>query len=106
MNIISQHIDQINLLCELNSVRSLYSFGSVNTERFDAQSDIDFIVDIDDNDPISYSEKYFNLKFNLEDLLKRQIDLLESKAIRNRFLKSEIDRTKVFIYGKRDSDVA
>ena len=106
MNIINQHIDQIKLLCESNSVRSLYSFGSVNTDKFSSESDIDLIVDIDDDDPVSYSEKYFNLKFNLEDLLKRQIDLLESKAIRNRFLKTEIDRTKVFIYGKCDSDVA
>ena len=106
MNIISQHIDQIKVLCEVNSVRSLFSFGSVNTDRFNDESDIDLVVDIDDNDPVSYAEKYFNLKFNLEALLKRQIDLLEQKAIRNRFLKMEIDRTKVFVYGKCDSDVA
>ncbi|OFX21402.1 MAG: hypothetical protein A2041_07530 [Bacteroidetes bacterium GWA2_31_9b] len=99
MKIISQHIDQIVQLCELNKVRTLFAFGSVTTNRFRKDSDIDLVVDIDENDPISYSDKYFNLKFQLENLLKRQIDLLEQKAIRNRFLKSEIDRTKVQIYG-------
>lgn len=100
MKIISQHIDKIIQLCEINKVRTLFAFGSVTTDKFKQDSDIDLVVDIDEKDPISYSDNYFNLKFQLEKLLKRQIDLLEQKAIRNRFLKSEIDRTKVQIYAK------
>jgi uncharacterized protein len=99
MTIIDQNINQIVQLCKTNKVRSLFAFGSVITDKFRPDSDIDLVVDIDDNDPISYSDKYFNLKFQLEEILKRQIDLLEQKAIRNEFLKSEIERTKVQIYG-------
>lgn len=106
MKILNQHIDQIRRLCELNTVKTLFAFGSVTTDKFNTESDIDLVVDIEDNDPISYSDKYFNLKFQLEDVLKRQIDLLEQKAIRNRFLKSEIDRTKVKVYGKGSPDLA
>ncbi len=106
MKVIDQHINQIVLLCEINKVRTLFAFGSVTTEKFSSDSDIDLIVDIEDNDPISYSEKYFNLKFQLEDILKRQIDLLEQKSIRNRFLMSEIERTKVQIYGKGSLNLA
>jgi predicted nucleotidyltransferase len=58
------------------------------------------VVDINENDPISYSDSYFNLKFQLEQLLKRQIDLLEQKAIRNPYLKEQIDTTKILIYGE------
>jgi len=90
----------------MNKVRALFAFGSVTTDRFRPDSDIDLVVDIDDNDPISYSDKYFNLKFQLEDILKRQIDLLEQKAIRNNFLRNEIERTKVQIYGKGSSSMA
>lgn len=100
MNILNQYIDKIIKLCEINKVNALFAFGSVTSEKFRPESDIDFVVDIKDNDPISYSEKYFNLKFQLEEIFKRQIDLLEQKAIRNKFLKSEIDRTKVKIYGE------
>lgn len=106
MNVLDQHIDQIKRLCELNKVSTLFAFGSVTTDKFRPDSDIDLVVQIDDNDPISYSDKYFNLKFQLEEILKRQIDLLEHKAIRNSFLKSEIDRTKVLIYGKGSSSMA
>jgi len=97
---IDQHINQIIELCEMNKVRALFAFGSATTDKFRPDSDIDLVVDIDDNDPISYTDKYFNLKFQLEDILKRQIDLLEQKAIRNKYLRSEIERTKVQIYGK------
>lgn len=106
MKILKQHIDQISELCMQNTVRSLFAFGSITSDKFKTDSDIDLVVDIDDNDPISYSEKYFNLKFELEEILNRQIDLLEAKAIRNRYLKSEIDRTKVQIYEKEYTNMA
>lgn len=99
MNIISQHIDQIVNLCQKNKVNSLFAFGSVTTNNFTDESDIDLVVDIEDNDPVSYTDKYYNLKFQLEEILKRKIDLLEMKAIRNRFMKNEIDRTKIQVYG-------
>ena len=99
MNILLKNIDLINNLCDENQVKKLFAFGSVTTDKFHDQSDIDFIVEIDDQDPISYTDKYFNLKFRLEQILHRQIDLLEEKAIRNRFLKDELDRTKVLVYG-------
>jgi len=49
---------------------------------FTDKSDIDLIVDIDSNDPLDYADHYFNLKFALEELLNRQIDLLENKLSR------------------------
>jgi predicted nucleotidyltransferase len=97
---LANHLEQIKLLCASTGVKSLFAFGSVTTEQFDSESDIDLVVDIDDADPIAYSDRYFNLKFQLEDLLKRPIDLLEGKAIKNPYLKQEIDRTKVLVYGK------
>lgn len=106
MNILNYHIEQIKKLCELNKVSTLFVFGSVITDKFRPDSDIDMVVEIEDTDPISYADKYFNLKFQLEKILKRQIDLLEQKSIRNRFLKSEIDRTKVQIYGKGSPNLA
>ena len=97
---IDQHIDQIKQACNNNKVRSLFAFGSVTSNNFRPDSDIDLIVDIDENDPLEYSDYYFNLKFELEKLLNRQIDLLEQKAIKNKYLKEQIDRTKVLVYGK------
>jgi hypothetical protein len=61
-------------------------------------SDIDFIVDIASSDPFEYADNYFNLKFALEELLKRQIDLLENKTIKNPYLRENIDNSKSLLY--------
>ena len=85
-------------LCIKNKVKSLYVFGSVLTNRFNNDSDIDMVVDIDSANPLEYADCYFNLKFALQDLLNRSVDLLENKAIRNNYLRQEIDDSKQLIY--------
>ncbi len=87
-------------LCQQNKVRSLYVFGSVLTDKFNDKSDIDLIVDIDASDPFEYADNYFNLKFALQDIFKRPIDLLENKAIKNPIIRSNIDRSKHLVYAK------
>ncbi|HET6992777.1 MAG TPA: nucleotidyltransferase domain-containing protein [Bacteroidia bacterium] len=92
--------DQITKLCEKYGVKSLYSFGSVNTKTFTENSDIDLVVELKSTDPLEYTDNYFDLKFALEKLLQRHIDLLENKSIRNPFLKKNIDNSKVLVYGR------
>lgn len=93
------HINKIKKLCAENKVRSLFAFGSVTNNQFNPESDIDLIVDIDSEDPLEYSDKYFNLKDELQKLLHRKIDLLENKSLKNPYLRKQIDETKVLIYG-------
>jgi len=82
-------------------VKSLYVFGSVLTDRFDDDSDIDLIVDIESNNPFEYADYYFNLKFALQDLLKRPIDLLEQKAIKNPYILQNIESSKQLLYDRK-----
>ncbi|MEQ8554604.1 MAG: nucleotidyltransferase domain-containing protein [Cyclobacteriaceae bacterium] len=91
--------NELHELCANHNVKSLYSFGSVNTTNFSDESDIDFLVEFSTNDPIEYTEHYFDLKFGLESMFKRPIDLLESKALKNPYLKDNIDKSKVLVYG-------
>ncbi|OFY75579.1 MAG: nucleotidyltransferase [Bacteroidetes bacterium RIFOXYA12_FULL_35_11] len=91
---------EINKLCIKHNVTSLYVFGSVLTDRFNKKSDIDFIVDIESNDPFDYADSYFNLKFALQELLMRPIDLLENKAIKNPYIRKNIDNSKSLVYAK------
>jgi len=95
---LESYIGEIRLLCLKNRVKSLYVFGSVLTDRFTDKSDIDLIVDIDSIDPLEYSDFYFNLKFALEELLKREIDLLESRALKNPYLIENINQSKTLLY--------
>ena len=69
------------------------------TDRFNEESDIDFVVDFDRAKITDYFDNYLNLKYALEDLFKRKVDLLEEQTIRNPYLKKSVDQTKALIYG-------
>jgi len=99
MNIVERNIDRIKRLCNEYKVAKLYLFGSALNDKFENESDIDFIVTFRDIELIEYADNYFDFKFSLEDLLQRQIDLLEEKSIRNPFLKKSINSSKKLIYG-------
>lgn len=100
MNELESHIQQIKHLCAIHDVKSLFAFGSVLNDALKTDSDIDLIVDIDSANPLDYTDNYFAIKFELQELLKRPIDLLEDKAVKNPILKQQIDNTKVLIYGR------
>lgn len=95
---INDYINEINQLCKLHKVKTLFVFGSVITDKFRPDSDVDFIVDINSNDPIEYAENYFDLKFKLQDLLKKPIDLLEHKGLKNNHLIQNINKSKRILY--------
>ncbi|AGC78172.1 nucleotidyltransferase family protein [Nonlabens dokdonensis DSW-6] len=80
-------------------VSTLAAFGSVLREDFNDTSDIDFAIDFNETDPIKYANLYFELKQKLEELFKRKIDLIELRAVKNKFFKEELDKNKVTIYG-------
>ena len=90
--------DQITRLCENHKVRNLFAFGSVLSDTFSENSDIDLVVDFQTADPLDYAESYFALKFSLQELLERPIDLLEQKAIQNKYLLQSINKSKRLIY--------
>lgn len=99
MQLLEHHTENINALCREHKVRRLYVFGSILTNSFHKESDIDLIVDFLDMKVEDYADNYFDFKFSLQDLLKRPIDLLEEKAIKNPYFKRAIDQQRQLIYG-------
>jgi len=100
MNLIDQNIDSIRNLCLKYKVATLFVFGSVLTNRFKKDSDIDLLVDFKDVDLYNYADNYFDLKDALESIFHRNVDLLEDKAIKNPYLRQSIDSSKQLIYGQ------
>ena len=99
MNLIENHNKDIQNLCKAHKVKSLYAFGSILTDEFNSESDVDFIVDFQKLDVLDYGDNYYNLKFALENILKRSIDLLEEKAIKNPYFRKSVNQNKKLIYG-------
>ena len=96
---ILKRLNDFNTLCQEHQVKYLYAFGSSVTDRFDYdKSDIDLLVEIDDNDPIERGEKLISLWDTFERFFNRKVDLLTDSSIRNPFLRKSIDATKILIY--------
>ena len=88
-------------LCRIHKVKSLSVFGSILTDRFNDESDVDLLVDFEPSniDSFDYVTNYFNLKDSLQELLKRKVDLIEYGSNLNPIFKKIIDKKKLTIYG-------
>jgi predicted nucleotidyltransferase len=88
-----------------HKVRELYAFGSVLGTDFNEASDIDLLVNFDSMDVKSYANNYFNLKFSLEDLFNRSVDLVEESALKNPYFKSSISNYRQLVFGGINQDM-
>ncbi len=93
-------LQQIGELCRRHRVRRLYIFGSAARDDFDPQrSDIDFAVEFEPEMPRrGFSDPFFSLLLDLEELLRRKVDLVEIGALRDPLFREELERTRVTIY--------
>ncbi|MCQ2191477.1 MAG: nucleotidyltransferase domain-containing protein [Paludibacteraceae bacterium] len=99
MKIFEKYSSIISELCIKYKVKSLFVFGSVLTDRFNSDSDIDFLVEFNKNEIADYFSNYFDLKNALEDLFKRNIDLVESQSLKNPYFINSVNSTKTLVYG-------
>ena len=101
VQLIKEHFGQLEELCHRYSVKRLEVFGSaVHEERFDAdkKSDLDFLVEFDELEQGTPAKTYFGFLFALQELFGREIDLVESGAIRNPYFLEMINRERTAIY--------
>ena len=96
---LNDYQNSLSALCKQYRVKKLYAFGSVLTERFGKESDVDLLVAFDNIPVEEYADNYFDFKFSLEDIFSRPVDLLEEQAVRNPYLRKNIDHNKQLIYG-------
>lgn len=101
MKLIELNLQRIFDLCRQHRVRTLAVFGSILTDRFNDNSDVDLLVDFEpiEHDKFDYVDNYFGLRDALERLFKRKVDLIEEKGLRNKYFIANVNRTKQLIYG-------
>ena len=97
---LNSHIQQIRELCERNKVERLYAFGSVLTERFSENSNVNFLYTFKKDIPLlDVVDYYFKLQNELEKALNRSVDLTSEKDLTNPYFIKEVNATKQLIYG-------
>ncbi len=101
MKLIELNLQHILDLCRKHNVKTLSVFGSILTDRFNDQSDVDLLVDFKpiDLDTFDYVGNYFSLKDSLERLFNRNVDLIEYGKNLNPIFMAIVDKKKRLIYG-------
>ena len=101
MKLIELNLDKIYELCRKYKVKTLSVFGSILTDRFNDESDVDFSATFyPEEDPLVRGENFLNLYMDLGDLMGRRIDLVDESNLRNPYFIEELEETKQLIYGK------
>ena len=97
---IQRHRAELVRLCERYRVRKLEVFGSAATgENFDPRtSDLDFLVEYQPLESAGYARAYFGLLEDLQNLFHRPVDLVMTRAIRNKYFLRGIASSRTTIY--------
>ena len=83
--------------CKRWSITEFSLFGSVLRDDFRPDSDIDVLVSIDPKAHIGLFE-IAQMGIELEEIIKRPVDLVEKEGLRNPYRRSEILSTAEVIY--------
>lgn len=92
------NIENLKALCMKYNVKSLFAFGSVCTENFNKNSDIDLLISFKPMDYGDYADTYFEITEELEKILKRPVDLITDKSLGNPYFIESLNQTKTPIY--------
>jgi uncharacterized protein len=91
--------DELTRICRQFGVLRLALFGSAARADFDPEtSDLDFLVEFLPMPPREHARSYFGLIQELEQLFMRKIDLVEASAVRNPYIRRNIEATQVAVY--------
>jgi uncharacterized protein len=105
-SIIDPHAAEIPVLCKRYGVHRLELFGSATTDAFDsATSDIDFLVELDST-PLDLFTHYLSLKESLEALYGRNVDLVMTGAMRNKYFIDVVTKTRQLVYVAENTKAA
>lgn len=98
--IFQPNIPKIIELFQKYQVKNAYFFGSVLTEKFDNESDLDILINFKSEitDPLQKGELMWDLEFAIEDTFNRKVDILQETTPKNPFFIKELNETKQLIY--------
>ncbi len=96
--ILTDNIESLKALCLKHNVKSLHAFGSVCTENFNKNSDVDLLISFKPMDYGDYADTYFELTEEFERILNRPVDLVTDKSLGNPYFIESLNKTKTPIY--------
>ncbi len=96
--LIENNIEPIKHILQKHNVKRAFVFGSICTDKFNKDSDVDMIVAFQKRYFDNYVDNYLSLESELSELLHRNIDLVQEDTIQNPYFIQSINKTKTPIY--------
>lgn len=97
--IIQQKQPQLEALCRQYHAQRLEVFGSVTRDDFDpATSDLDFLVEFDEEGLKNYADCYFGLLAALESLFSLPVELVVISSLKNPYFLQNIQKNRTLLY--------
>ncbi|MCP9795425.1 nucleotidyltransferase domain-containing protein [Synechococcus lacustris L1E-Slac] len=92
--------EEIAAACQKYGIERLFVFGSALRDDFrPGESDIDLLVEFGPLDITKRFHAYLDARDAFRKILRVEVDLVMSGAVKNKIIAGEIDRTKKLLYG-------
>ncbi|MFA5817103.1 MAG: nucleotidyltransferase domain-containing protein [Bacteroidales bacterium] len=97
--LITENINKLIPLFQSHQIEKAFIFGSAITDRFNSESDIDFIISFKPGlEPLEKGELWWSLHDSLRELFNRDIDLVTEGSLKNPYFIAELNQTRQIIY--------
>jgi hypothetical protein len=97
-SIIESNLQEIKDLMRNYGVVRACLFGSAATGKMTDDSDVDFLVSFNPNlNYTDYGNNYFQLIYALQNLLKKDVDIIAGETITNPYLLQKINCQKIAV---------
>ena len=97
--LLQNKLPELKKIFREHKVKKAYAFGSVCTNQFNENSDIDFLIGFEENmDPLEEGENHLRLYDLVENLFSRPVDLIVEKSVKNPYFIKVMNKTRVPIY--------
>ncbi|MBU2651182.1 MAG: nucleotidyltransferase domain-containing protein [Bacteroidetes bacterium] len=87
-------IPEICKICQTFHVRKLELFGSALQTNSKENNDIDFLIEFKEEAKQELFNNYFDIKFQLEKLLHKDVDVVMKSSLKNPYFIRGIGNTK------------
>lgn len=74
--ILENHLEEIIVLCQNYSVKSLYAIGEICTNNFKDDQEIDFLIDFANVQKDQLTDKLYHMAFLFEQVLQHKVEVI------------------------------
>ncbi|MFC4874375.1 nucleotidyltransferase family protein [Negadavirga shengliensis] len=98
VDLIKDNQEALIKLCQQYHAQTMHVFGSASTNHFHEFGDVDILISFKEIPIEKYTDNYFCLHEELEQLFGRKVDLIAERSLSNPCFIKRVEDTKQLLY--------